>query len=55
MNLPIWSSFLAFRVAALSVEFQLTVVGAAYKVEVYFYLAGYRSKKYFLLHEESFR
>jgi hypothetical protein len=37
------------------VEFQLTVVGAAYKVEVYFYLAGYRLKKYFLLHEESFR
>lgn len=28
---------------------------AAYKVVVYFYLAGYRLKKYFLLHEESFR
>ena len=47
--------FFTFQVVVSSVEFQLTVVGAAYKVEVYFYLAGYRSKKYFLLHEESFR
>ena len=31
------------------VEFQLTVVGAAYKVEVYFYLAGYRLKEIFFV------
>ena len=50
MNLLIWSSFLTFRVAARSVvEFQLTVVGAAYKVEVYFYLAGYRLKEIFFV------
>ena len=41
--------FFTFQVVVPSVEFQLTVAGAAYKVEVYFYLAGYRSKEIFFV------